>query len=78
MANIEELRAVGKQLVTMAYAIADGIDLNDLMPAQALVAGLLAAADDIQEDADSALLEIASGILAEVAAKRRVPETSGA
>ncbi len=73
MANIQELRAVGAKVVEVAYAVRDGLDLADLAAAQGLVAALLAAADDIKEDVDSALLEIGSGLLSAVAEKRRPP-----
>jgi hypothetical protein len=71
MANIEELRGVGVALVDLAYALENGVDISDLGAAQILVTKLLAAADDVKEDVDSALLEILSGLAGALAEKRR-------
>jgi hypothetical protein len=74
MANVVELKAAGAALVELILAVKDGLDAGDLIPAQALLSAVLAAADDIQEDWDSAALDIVAGAIERVAEVRRQPE----
>ena len=74
MADVGQLKAVGAAFVDLIEAIRDGVSLEDLVAIQALMAAGLTAADDIQEDWDSAVLDIIAGAAGRFATIRRRPE----
>ena len=76
MANVQELKAVGAAFVDLVMAVRDGVGVEDLVAVQMLMAAALAAADDIQEDWDSAVLDIVGGAAEKLAVIRRAPEVN--
>lgn len=73
MADVQQLRNVGASLVDLVMAVKDGIDVEDVLPAQTLLTAVLNAVDDIQEDPDSAILDIIAGAAGAYAEVRRLP-----
>lgn len=73
MANVQELKNVGYTIVDLVYAVKDGLDMADVTYAQNFIVAVMAAADDIKEDVDSAALDILSGAAESLANRRRIP-----
>jgi len=59
--SVQEQKEVGVAIVEMFYSLKDGATFDDILVAQKLVMSMIAAANDIKEDADSAILMAVSG-----------------
>ena len=64
------LQEAGVKLTVLVYALADGVDTDDIPAGTDFLVALASLADDIAADPDAALLAIASGALSELSDRK--------
>ena len=67
------VQTLGKTLVKMGFAVADGLDVTDAAVAMELLTAFMAAADELKEDTDAALIHMLSAALDDIGDRRVGP-----